>query len=76
MLIRCLSHDQAFVLDPSSPLIDCQPLAALAVSNALHHSLRVHSDLDVESRIDLGVSNLACPAAHGGGARTHDTLAG
>ena len=57
-------------------LLIVQPLAALAVSNSLHHSLRVHFDLAVESWIDLGVSNLACPAAHGSGARTHDTLAG
>ena len=75
LLIRGISNEAASVLDPFSTLVDYQPLAALAFSNYLHHSVFVNFDLALESWTDMGVSSAARPASDGDGSCSHDPLA-
>ena len=69
------SHDPASVLDSSSSRADYEPLAALALSNALRSSLLGHFVLAAESWSHLDFSGVARPAANGGGACTLNSLA-
>ena len=63
-------------MDTPAPSVDHQPLAALAVSCALHRSLSSYFDLATEPGTLLGVPGAASTAAHGWGASSPNALAG
>ena len=73
--IRLVLNAPAFVLDTLSPFADHKSLAALAVSNALHHPLPCNFDLAIEPWADLGVPGVAGSIADGSCTCGLDSLA-